>query len=211
MTKIDGGDFTALRQGSDVGGDGVDFDERHAQQTIPLYPELRRRSKPLAGIDNWFYAVQQHAHAGAGGLVTSVSVYNPPNPLNGYPSAVPEGWDIFLLAVQGQQQAGDDADFTAASVNIFPGAFSQGMGDIDTGLPVEVAIAFTIGHSTVILEDVGTNVMAWDDSGTMLYPRIRLPRGANIGFASEALAATTLRAIFILGVFPMALGQDVAV
>lgn len=212
MTEIDGGDFTALHRSSDIGGTGVEFDERAATQTIPLYPEIRRRSKPLFAADAWMQVILENVHSGADAEQSVVDPYNAGDAAaNGFPAAVQEGFDIWLLAFQGIRSVGV-GDITAAAVVVAPGIGTFAIGIDDQGAPLAVAGSLNALGISTALESASTlipAVLTWAGGETILYPKLRLPRGARIFFMTDSAGAAEFQAILTMGIFPMAMGQDI--
>jgi len=215
MTQIDGGDFSALRLGSDVGGEGVEYDEGHASQTIPLYPDIRRRSNTLVGVDGWIYGILENVHAVADVEDSAVNPYavGATGLVNGYPASIPEGYDIWLMAVHALRTSASGG-LTAGIVTVGPGIATQGWGLTDAGAATQAAMRIRLGASTALFTAMTGNSQQpfiWGDGSTVLYPRIRLPRGGqgDVNFQTESDAAATYQAIFVMGIFPTALGQDV--
>jgi len=213
VSTIDGGDFTALRLGSDIGGDGVEFDERHAVQTIPLMPEIRRRSRGFAGVDNWLYGVLENVHSAADAEASTFVPYSPGfgEIFNGYPAAMPEGYDLWLLSIYGRRSAGAGG-LTAAGIGFLPGDRAQGWGIDDSGAGVETSVRVQLAMSTALetgATAISTPPMIFGNGLTHVDMRMRLPRGCDITFVTESAAAAEFQAIIVMGLFPMALGQDV--
>jgi len=191
------------------GGDGAAafLDDDNVSQVLNLNPIIRR-SPSLVG-EGWFYGIMKNRHAGADNEVSLIDVYNPIGARNGYPNPIPNTLDVWLLSVQGRRVSGAGA-LTAAALDLLPVADQQGWGVNDGGDPVETASRMVLARWDS-LETTMTNLQFFiTEQGEPSVPiGIRVPRGADLEFSSFSGGAANFDLQLMLGVFPLALGQDV--
>lgn len=220
MASIEGGQLAAIRQILDVGPDLLDavpeIDLKNISQVLPVVPEIVRRSKPLAGIDGWFTGNLENSHAAADDENSEIFPYavGTVDRLGNYPADVPEGWDIHLIGMQGFRTAG--AGSIVGAVTMDPPDFVQGWGRDDAGVATGLlAGRITLGIITAVTAAAGplaNDPVTWlngPPGGSFLPLGIRIPRGSDLNFVSTSDAAVTVVMMFIMGLFPKAMGQDV--
>jgi len=187
------------------------IDIGNASLTAPIFPDITRRSE--AGIEaGWFIGILENEHSGADAELSFLNPYLPgASAVAPYPPAVPDGFDVWCLGISGIRSAAT-GDLTGAIMDMNPGPNSQGWGQNDLGAAVvdstSIRLAFFDGLETTT--DVITNDPMITPGGLLFVPtRMRVPRGGTLGFNSRSAAAATFQAIFLLGLFPAGLGQDV--
>lgn len=214
MSQIDGGDFSALHRSSDLGGHGVNFDERFATQTIPLYPEIRRRSKGIAQESGLFMGALFNVHGAADAEASAVEPYAPGiAAFDPFPPIVPEGWDIYLLAVTGTTSGAGAGDIVGGNVGVLQASNAQGFGLNDSGAQVtadrSIIVAQFVSSSAGVTNDAPVLLTA--EGNTRVRVGMRLARGCSIRWRTVSDGIIDLVAILEMGIFPMAMGQDVSV
>jgi len=220
MALVTGGQLGVVRRILETGVDAAraitDIDLDNISQTLPVVPEIVRRSAPLAGIDGWFTGVLENSHAAADDENSEIFPYavGPLDRLGNYPADVPEGWDIWLVGLQGFRTAGTGS--IVGSVTMDPPDFVQGWGRDDAGVATGLTAGrITLGIITAVVDTAGplaNDPVTWLEGppgGSFLPLGIRVPRGSDVNFVSTSDAAVTVVMMFIMGLFPMAMGHDV--
>ena len=189
------------------------LDDGNVSQVLELGPIIRRSRTP--GITTgWFNCFLQNVHGAAGSLHSEIDPYNAgDSAVAPYPAAVPQGFDFWVLYASLRRQSGagtlDGAVFYSD-----PGAQQQGWGENDSGAAVASTLASPLalwtGLDTSITLTNGIGVSG--DGSTMVKIGRRIPRGVILEFDSDvAGAAATILLSLTCGLFPEALGQDIAV
>lgn len=189
------------------------LDDDNLTQVIGVLPIVRRSSLGANASGGWWYWVQQHVHAAAGGLASSLNFYNPVDGtnFNGWPSPVPRGMDVWVGAFCGRRTAG--AGTLGGAVLIMNGTTpDQGMGIDDAGSGLQLINGMPVCEWDELSTAISTGPDSFRNSltlQTMYQPMIRIPRGGTFGAGSEAVgAAATFIFQGIAGLFPEGLGQD---
>lgn len=198
------------------GATEVDLDS--AQQTLPLIPNIVRRGVQLGPTEGWFQGVLENVHSAADGENSAIDPYKPgASAQNAFPAIVPEGWDVWLhgACVVRISGAGDlDATGEGALLALNSGIDKLAWGEDDAGDPVTTHPLWYLKRWTKIVEGISATASedpARDDFGVMYHTvNMRMPRGIKITFKTESDAAATFQLNMILGVFPTAMGQDIA-
>jgi len=219
MALIKGGQVGVIRRilktGIDAATAITQIDLDNISQTLPIVPEILRRSAPLAGIDGWFTGVLENVHSGADEEDSTVFPYEVTraNVLGNFPTPIPEGWDIHLVSCGGVRTSG--AGGITGSTLLDTPASVQGFALDDAGNPIGLSPrAMILGMITGFDATAGalTNdpiVWAGVPGLTQLRVGLRIPRGAALHFFSTSDAAVTAQMTFLMGLFPLAMGQDV--
>jgi len=199
-----------------IGGSGSTgptvLDDGHITQVMNVVPEIARRGLSVGNIGGWFVGVLRNIHSGADAEQSSILPYAPGAFNTGaYPSPVPAGFDIWLLGVCGIRSTGV-GDLTGAHMGINPPTSSQGFGVNDLGVAVVTTPIMTVARFDVLDEAVTISggVMITEQGLTYQPVNIRLARGNTLVFNSESAGAAEFDALFLMGLFPEGLGQDVA-
>lgn len=201
-----------------IGGSGAGtapitvLDDDSVTQTLPIVPEIARRSLVIGPLGGIFVGVLRNVHSGADGEVSNILPYAPlASNIPPYPSPVPDGFDIWLLGVAGGRVA-SAGGLTGALMGINPPTDSQGWGRDDGGTGVSATGIFQVARFDALEEGVtlGTDAMITEQGLTYQPVNLRIMRGATIVFATEAAAAATFDAQFYMGLFPAGMGQDVS-
>jgi len=189
------------------------LDDDSVSLTMPIVPHIARRSlvgKPNGG---WFEGVLENVHSGADDEQSSINPYAagldavPP-----YPMAINDNFDIWLIAVMGRRSSGAGG-LTGAIMTIDPPTHSQGWGRDDVGAPVvgspPMRVAFFDGVEETVAGITPSPMIT--EQGLLLQPiNLRIPHDALLTFHSTSAAAAEFQAIFLVGLFPAGLGQDIA-
>lgn len=201
-------------RGSSLSG-STDLDVDAVTQTLPIVPEIVRRSLTEANSGGWNEGLLLNEHTDAQTLTSSIDPYAPgDNAVAPYPALVPLGFDVWIMGVAAVRvdSAGTGA-YSSAVLAINPGAAVQSWGEDDSGDAVaggpRIILARFDGGLDVNL--VGINPPLLTEAGEVFVPlRMRIPRqGSTLEWISDSVATCSLRAHIILGLFPESLGQDV--
>lgn len=219
MTLIEGGQLAAIRRilGSPVDAMGsTQIDLGHVSQVLPVVPEIVRRSSPLAGVDGWFLGSLENNHAGADSEQTTILPYAPAAAVltSNLPTPIPEEWDIWLIGCSGFRTSG--AASLAGGISIAGPPHLLAWGQEDDGSASGSTnnrsfLGFIDGVNAGLTGLGGNDPLTFVNvpGGAFLPLNLRLPRGCSLRFDSESDAAAIFQVNFIMGVFPMAMGQDV--
>jgi len=187
------------------------LDTASVSLTMPIVPDVARRSlasQPSGGI---FQGVLENVHSGADQEVSSIEPYAAgDNAVPPYPAEISSNFDLWLIGVHGIRSSGAGALTGGLASITFP-AHTQGWGQDDQGAavisnrPVRVAefddISVLSGTPEVMITAAGL---------TYVRAGIRLVRGCALDFHSRSGGIAEFQMTFLLGLFPAALGQDVA-
>lgn len=184
---------------STPGAMDTDLDDAVLQQSLDCVP-LIRRGRALGSSQGIFTASIENVHAGAGIITTAIDPYALTSPRAGYPTPLPDGFDVWLLDAFGSAAIGlQDTD--ASRITVRYDATQTALGPVGTvtqpyrlflgEIPISAAVAFL---------QLAT--------GSVALGPLRIPRGADILWSSAATGAGSMFGQLVLGVFPEALGQD---
>ncbi len=216
MSQITSSMLRQIQQLIGGGGAGIApvtvLEDDAVTQTLPVVPEIARRSLVIGPLGGIFVGVLRNVHTAADGEVSSILPYTPlASNIAPYPSPVPDGYDIWLLGIAGTRVSGTGL-LTGALMGINPPTSSQGWGRDDSGTGVAATGIFQLARFDVIEAAItlGTDCMLTEQGLTYQPVGLRLMRGATLVFASEASDTATFDALFYMGLFPAAMGQDVS-
>ena len=184
----------------------TEFASGQLEQTINVEP-LVRRGRTQALTTGIYSAILETNHAGADTQVASVDPYNVgTGVIAPYPDPVGRGFDVWLLAA-GVRQSSGSGTLSGLLTMAYP-ASSQGWGVDEAGAAVvsnaEQVVAFWDGLATVT---IGFGIL--NQLGVQQKIGQRVPRGGSlIVWRSTSSAAAVFLCTMLIGVFPVALGQD---
>jgi len=190
----------------------VNLDDGDVSLTLDI-ADLTRRG--LAGIrDGWYQAVLENVHSAADDESSTIVPYTPAATASApYPTAVGLDYDVYLLRAQGLRVAGAGTLDEGWLRLLLPDE-SIGIGIEDDGTAITAASNYTLARFTDVVAAPGglSNDMLVDAAGDpSIYIGTRLPRGCSLNWATTSVTASaTFRCLLTLGLFPVALGQDVA-
>jgi len=188
------------------------LDESNISLVLPIVPDIARRSQQIGPLGGWFQGVLENVHSGADGEASNMDPYNPgASAVGAYPPVIPDGYDVWLMAVGGERSSGSGG-LTGALMSMNPAPAAQGWGQDDQAAPVIATPRFYVARFDALSETVtvvANDPMITEAGETFVHVGLRIPRGGFIGFHSESAAAAEFQAIFIMGLFPAGLGQDV--
>ncbi len=182
------------------------LDDANVSLTLPLVPDITRRSRTLVPSTGLFACQMQNEHSAAGTLVLALDPYLPENPGAVWPAEVVPSLDAWLLGVGCQIDTGDIVDLDDASVEIDSPATARGWSATTGGGPITGGLAFTsIAHwDQPQITDASRKKGVWKPLG------IRWRRGDQLNWISKSNLAGNFDIILTMlwGLFPAGLGQD---
>lgn len=172
------------------------FDDGHLQQVLDVTGLLRRGGVlgPTGGL--WACGLT-NTHAIADTQSQNFDPFAVATPLNGFPSPIPDFLDLWIITPLITLNA--DVAGTAFFGVQWP-ASRVGFGISSHSEPLVV-----ISGSAVI---AGTRIGTPTTAGPVTARAYRVPRGATLRFDSTSTGAGAMVARFIVGLFPIGLGQD---
>lgn len=212
MKRIDSdalGIVTAALGLSGAGAQITELTDAIVDQALDVIP-LIRRGRTLGGSQGIFQGALRNIHAGVGDLLTTVAPYEAgADAIDLYPTSVSKLFDIWLLGAFVSQDSGTGT-FTGALTVVYPAAY-RGFGRDSAGNPVTDANVENVLIYWDSLATEGNATFAITEGGQPTLPiAIRLPRHPStfVRFRSTASALATFTCKLVLGMFPVALGQD---
>jgi len=211
--KIDSDALGILNKSLGLTGAGSPITELQdgiVDQTLDVGP-IARRGRTLQPSGGIFTAVMRNVHAGATSLTSEETPYDilAANALPPWPTPVPAQFDVWLLSASLRRVAGTGT--IAATLSIRYEATQQGWGIDDSNAAVALLSITSVAFWDAVVV-AGDLVMCFTSGGGgSRWPiNMRLPRKPNttLVFGSTAGAAATYVCDIILGLFPVALGQD---
>jgi len=208
---LDSGALLLVRRALGLAGPGSSetvLDDGNLSQVLDVNP-IVRRSRTLAGTQGIFMAVMENDHgAGATSLSSTVDPYAPGGLNNApYPHPVPLPFDVWILGLAAITAGGTVTNADEARFAYRTTAAMQGFSVDDGGLAVSIAAkSFGLGF---VWDDWTngrgmnslTRQMSWEGA-------LRVRRGVSFLFTSNATNAVTIQCLVLVGLFPVALGQD---
>lgn len=192
----------------------TDLDDGSLTQTLPIIPEIVRRSLAEANLTGWYQGLLRNIHPGAGSINSGIDPYSPgDDAVAPYPASVPSGWDVWLLMVTGVRSS-DAGDFSGGVVGVNPIATNQGWGRDNLGALVALSPRFSVARFDAVeaaIPGVSDDPLITEQGNTMVRVGLRLVRNTTIEWHTESVDAGTYDAQFVMGIFPEGLGQDVIV
>jgi len=186
----------------------TEFMDGVVEQTLDVAPIIRR-GRTQASSQGIYTGVMRNIHGAANDQTSAINPFNvttgaiPP-----YPAPMPEQFDLWVFGASVTQISGTGTVVAALTLQF--GAASQGWGIDSAG----IAVVNNREQPVAFWDTVQTVVNPWLLMGTLgPWQRIgmRLPRNPFVQFVfrSTASAIATYELQLLLGVFPVALGQDV--
>lgn len=210
MKKIDSQALDVLNKALDLRGPGspaTELSDGIVDQMIEIGP-IVRRSRTQASTEGIYTGMLRNVHAAADSRAIGLFPFNGGSAaIAPYPAPMPAGFDVWLLSAVVLQASGTGTLSGALRVS-YPGRM-MGLSTSGGAVGATVNVAF---WDTII--DEGT-LFAIKSAQTQPVQNIglRLPRdtATQLIFASTSSAVATFECFIMLGVFPVALGQDVIV
>jgi len=179
-------------------------------QTLDVAP-IVRRSRTQAATEGIYTGIFRNVHPGSGTLTATIEPYDlvlggvrrPP-----YPAPMPAQFDVWILSATLSRISGSGTIAAGIFLNYPVATLAFGIEDDGSAVTDTPLTPLTLWNTFI---NVGTNVGVFSGvSGPYDFIRTRIPRvaGIEIRFVSVASALATWQAQIVLGVFPVALGQD---
>lgn len=190
------------------------LDDDSVSLTFPIVPDIARRSLSGLATGGWHIGVLENVHSAGDAESSSIEPYSAgPDAVAPYPIVIGDDFDLWLLFVHGLRSSGSGG-LTGAVMGVNPPDHSQGWGRDDQGDPVlsspAMRVAFFDDLETTVT-GVSQKPMIQTKTGALrVNVGMRIPRGSNLAFHTVSAAAAEFQAIFVMGLFPASLGQDVA-
>jgi len=200
-----------------VGSPGVGtptvLDDDSISMTLPILPDIARRSLAIGIGQGWFQGLLENVHGAADDEVSTIDPYNPGDDrIAPYPAVVEPGSDVWILGVSGIRSSGAGG-LTGGTMGFSVPDTVQGWGRDDQGVLVAETPRFIFAQfDNISTLSAGLSQPPMQTEQGLIYQPVgvRVPRGGIISFHSTSAAAAEFQAIFLIGLFPSALGQDVA-
>ena len=185
------------------------LDDQNISLTLPLIPDITRRSRTQAPSTGLYSCQMQTEHSAAGSLTTVINPYAPQNPGAIWPSDVPEDFDAWVIGANIALVDGDIVDLDDASLEINPLDDSARGWTVSTG---GGAIAGNLSFTQIAHWDQADMVDASRKKGIWRPLNLRFRRGDRLQFITKSNLAGDLDIVcaMIWALFPAGLGQDAA-
>jgi len=211
---IDSGALTALNRILGLAGAGgsqrSELEDGLVTQTLDV-GAIVRRSRTIGGSDGGLFVfAMQNAHAVGDTQASSIDPYAPGALVwNGFPAAVPEGFDVWLLGCGGNKLSGAGA-LTTASLHIQDDESCLGIGVDQAGAALSGArtliLPFAAFDGTTAI--AGQELLTTEAGASWVDFHYRVRRGMLLKFRSTTGGAWTGQLSILAQLVPSALGQD---
>lgn len=212
MKKIDSEALVLVNRILGLAGGGfqqsTELDDANLSLVFEI-AEATRRARALGVTEGWFVGYMDNVHVGAGTLASTQFPYEPVGPVNAYPGIVRPGFDVWITSVSLHRVSGS-GDMDGAILEMDPTARHQGWGVNNSAAAVVADTPLEIARWSGLDSATTTIIGITGDGNAMVRTLIRVNRGVQLRFISDATAAATFRCALSLALFPEALGQDVA-
>ena len=178
--------------------------------------QIARRGGTFAGTEGVFRVVLRTIHTDIETVAVSYQPYTPSTTgvVAPYPSPVPDGFDIWLLAASLERVSGGGS-ISAAEIRLTQ--VQLGFGIDDQGVAVASTSVFHLVFWDALeggMSPAFGNIV--NQAKSFQKPNIRIPRKGAIAspfivFSAASTGTVTVDCLMLMGIFPVALGQDIAV
>jgi len=187
------------------------LDDGNVSQVLELF-QLVRRSRTPGFTGGSFHGVLENVHGAANNVTSIINPYAPGAAARSpWPTAVPAGYDVWVLTSALGRSAGA-GDLSGGLLVMAPATAQLGWGVNQAGDPVTVAdnmpLTLWTGLNATAAGNAAVGVTGDGSVRVALLQRIR--RGTSLRLHTTSDAAATFRCYMKIGLFPEALGQDVA-
>jgi len=174
--------------------------------------QVARRGRALGPGGGLFYPTIRNEHTDAESIRTNVDPYNVGTTglVAPYPNPVPPQFDIYLIGASIRSAAGTASGMTLSTLSIEVPTPAEGWGLTDSGVAVLVAEPIRLVMWNAMTTDGTSFGIRAVNRGPHERSGLRLPRvpGMFLSFASVSTVTVSIDCQMILGLFPVALGQD---
>lgn len=187
----------------------TEMQDGHLEQVIDVAP-IVRRGRTITVTGGIFTGILQNVHGAANTVTSQETPFDiAVGRISPFPTPLPRGFDLWLLAASVRRVSGTGA--VSGLLSMDPLGASQAFGINSAGVAVVAQSRFFL-VAWEQLQSMPSDDVGLDFTGQS-YVKIgtRLLRGCNLLFTTTSAAATTLRCELLLGLFPIALGQDIFV
>ncbi len=195
---------------------GVVLDDDSVTQTLPVVPDIARRGAAQGSTGGWFLGILENVHSAGDNEDSNINPYEAGLNAAGsaWPPTVPPGFDVWVLGVSGHRSVGTGGlTMAMMGYNAANNGPAFGWGKDDAGAAV-APVTPTIFLARFDALEEGAAGLVQDpmitEQGLTFQPiRMRLPRAGTLSFFTTSAAAAEFQAMFLMGLFPAALGQDI--
>ena len=178
--------------------------------------QLARRGRTLADVQGIFTPTLRNTHTDAESIGNAINPYEVGGALAvaPYPSPVPAQFDLWLIGASVRIASGTAGGMADATLSLTVGTFSQGFGRTDAGALVLVSNQIRLAWWDATVSDGTAFGTLGGGQGAHQRIGLRLPRGGGgsvLTFKSVSTVTVEVDCQLIIGMFPIALGQDVVV
>jgi len=215
MIDVDSDALQTVQRALGVPGRGAQitqFADGQLDQVLNVAPMIRR-GRTFAGNQGIYTALLENNHAGADSQVSTAEPYNMPvGTVGSYPSPVPPEFDLWIIAATVRRTSGSGTLSAGLYMDLAANTFGWGVDEAAAAVAAQsVRMIFALWDATTAQ---GTQVVG-TRNGELPWVSIgfRFPRhvGADLMFRTTSSAAAVFNCQLLLGLFPVALGQDALV
>ena len=199
-----------------AGAAETEYVDGQLEQSFNVTPVVRR-SRTQAGTEGLYYGLLSNVHTAAGQLSTNVDPFNvSTGRLSPYPSVPgpwPPGFDLWILSATVLNTAGGGT--VEALLNLLWEPTAQAWGLNNSAAAITGNNVQPLAHWDTLTTVTGYAVLSGDRGVRATFGNngVRLRRGtvggnSRIQFVSKSNGSATFQCTVVLGVFPVALGQD---
>lgn len=189
-------------------------DDDSVSLTLPIIPDIARRSLASQPSGGMFTGQLENNHVSDDAIVSTINVYAAgDDAVAPWPTPVPDHFDVWWIGCCAIHASGSGG-LSEALVGYNPANFVQGWGRDQSGALVPGSPPMFFGRWDAIAGGATGSADAplLTEAGQTWIPvNQRIPRGTNLRFQtlSSGAAAVEFRCLFLMGLFPSAMGQDV--
>ncbi len=212
MKRITSDALGQVNQSLGITGPGADPTELHDGEVFQILDvsASARRGRTMQGTGGIFTGMLRNVHTDAESLSTTIDPYAVGGVagIAPFPEAVNATFDLWLLSAILRRNSGAGTLTAVLGLN-YP---FQGFGIDDSGVAVGGALLYPLCRwDTLIAEDALAIGLLTGSGVPEAKFGIRLPRGVDISFFSTSSLTVTFTCQMVMGMFPVTLGQDIAV
>jgi len=188
----------------------TELDDGRLDQVLNVNDIIRRSRSVQDGI---FWGLWRNIHAAAGEVSSNINPYTTPSDTNttGWETPIPRKLEVWVLGATVSRSSGAGG-LDEALLELRMTAVQQAFGEDSAGAAIAGQNANMALARWDVISELTTRDVALTETGAP-FARIglRVPRRSTIRFTSDAAAAANFDLQVLLGLFPRALGQDIAV
>ena len=214
--QIESQALAATRKSLGLGGGGEQqqfLNDGSVEQVLSI-GDIVRRSRTLANTAGIHFGVLENVHGAANSKTSGLNPYDPgDSAVAPYPSTVPDNLEIWLLhatVVRTAQNGG--LTFGMLTLGL-PGS-NQAWGQDSVGDPVAIPAGAELPIAAWDNISVSGTAIAFNTGGHLpgADRAFRIPRGLGplpvLTFLTTSSASATFQCRMLIGLFPIAFGQD---